>query len=792
MDEKSINTLELPTVLAVLSKYAGFSASKSLALSLRPAFSPEAARTRLEETSEAVELLEVTPDLTIGGAHDVRSEADAAARGATLEPTQMLDIKATLLAAKRFSKLFEDNDDHFPLLSGIAESLSLHPELVEAITNTFDDRGEVLDSASTHLAKVRRELRVSREKLMHKLQKMVGDPKIIPMLQEPIITQRDGRYVIPLRSEFKGKVKSIIQDQSASGATLFVEPLQVVEHNNQIRELELAERDEIKRILRALSENIGLCAESLLTTVEGLAEIDLALAKARYAQEMDALQPVLHSPKAGSTDTVTKMRLFQARHPLLNPKEAVPIDLVLDEGTCALVITGPNTGGKTVSLKTAGLLSLMAACGLHLPVSYGSEVSFFDAVYADIGDEQSIEQSLSTFSSHISNIIRILGRAERTSLVLLDELGAGTDPQEGSALGQALLGEFLRRGVMTIVATHISALKAYAHLTPGVRNASVEFDLDSLRPTYRLLIGLPGRSNALAIAQRLGMDASIIEEARSLVSEDDLETDSLLDDIYQQRDQVRLTKEETDQAQTRVREREDELNRRLQEIDRERHDVLLRTREEADKDLEDIKEELQRLRRKLSLAGQSLEAVDSVEREIETLEDERRDTTLPERTVQISPASLVALGDRVYINSIDNYGVVTRLSDNQVEVQVGRLRVRAKLDELGVDSETDEKPLGLKDETTKSKAPTLHESPPLELDLRGMAADEAIDMLDRRLDAAYLVGMPFVRIVHGKGTGKLRTAIREALRDNAYIASFEPGKRGEGGDGVTVARIKIA
>jgi DNA mismatch repair protein MutS2 len=792
MDEKSIKTLELPAVLAALGKYAGFSASKSLALTLRPASNPEAARTRLEETSEGVLLLYVTPDLTIGGAHDVRSEVDAATRGATLEPSQMLDIKDTLLVAKRFFKLFVDDDDKFPLLSGIAESLTLHPELVDAITSTFDDRGEVLDSASTHLAKIRRELRVSREKLMHKLQKMVGDPKIIPMLQEPIITQRDGRYVIPLRSEFKGKVKSIIQDQSASGATLFVEPLQVVEHNNQIRELELAERDEIQKILRDLSENIGHCADSLIGTVEGLAEIDLALAKARYAQEMDAIQPVLHSPKAGSTDPPTKMRLFQARHPLLNPQKAVPIDLVLDEDTCALVITGPNTGGKTVSLKTAGLLSLMAACGLHIPVGDASEVSFFDAVYADIGDEQSIEQSLSTFSSHISNIIRILGRAERTSLVLLDELGAGTDPQEGSALGQALLGEFLRRGVMTIVATHISALKAYAHLTPGIHNASVEFDLDSLRPTYRLLIGLPGRSNALAIAQRLGMDASIVEEARTLVSEDDLETDSLLDDIYQQRDQVRLTKEETEQARTRVREREDELNRRLQEIDRERHDVLLHAREEADKELEDIKEGVRRLRRKLSLTGQSLEAVDTVEHEIEILEDEREDTPLPKRTLQNSPASSVALGDRVFIKSIDNYGVVTRLSENQAEVQVGRLRVRARLDELAMDSETGEITSGLKDATAKFKAPTLHESPPLELDLRGMAADEAIDMLDRRLDAAYLVGMPYIRIVHGKGTGILRTAIREALRDNDYIASFEPGKRGEGGDGVTVARIKIA
>ncbi len=792
MDEKSIATLELPAVLAALSKYTGFSASKSLALALRPASSPEAARTRLEETGEAVALLKVNPDLTIGGAHDIRAEVDAAARGVMLEPGQMLDIKATLLAAKRFSKLFEDAPEHFPLLCTISERLSHHPELVEAISNTFDDRGEMLDSASENLAKIRRDLRLSRDKLMSKLQKMIGDPKISPMLQEPIITQRDGRYVIPLRSEFKGKLKSIIQDQSASGATLFVEPLRVVEHNNQVRELELAERDEIQKILLVLSEDIGLCADALRSTVEGLAELDLALAKARYAQEIDALQPVLHIPQTRSTHHVTRLRLFQARHPLLDPQKAVPIDLVLDEDTRVLVITGPNTGGKTVSLKTAGLLAIMAACGLHLPVDGESEVSFFDAVYADIGDEQSIEQSLSTFSSHLSNIIRILGRAERTSLVLLDELGAGTDPQEGSALGQALLGEFLRRGVMTIVATHISALKAYAHLTPGVRNASVEFDLDSLRPTYRLLIGLPGRSNALAIAARLGLCASIVDEARTLVSADDLETDSLLEDIYRQRDQVRLTTEEAEEVRTRVQARDDELGLRLQEIDRERRDVLLHAREEADQILQKIKEEVRQIRRKLSLAGQALDVVESAEREIENLEQERAGRPLLDDALQVSPGSSVVLGDRVFLKSINAYGVVTGLSENQVEVQVGRLRVRARLDEVTMDPDHGERSSGSGEAKRTTRVPTRSEPPPLELDLRGMAADEALDMLDRRLDAAYLTGLPYVRIVHGKGTGKLRAAIREALQDNDYITSFEPGKRGEGGDGVTVVRIKIS
>ena len=791
MDEKSINTLELPAILESLSGYAGFSGSTDMAHDLRPTIDLIEAQARLQGTSEARNLLEVKPDLTIGGARDIRSTVAAADRGAVLEPTQLLDVKSTLLAARRFKSIFEEDHDLYPVLQAISGRIELHIDILDDISRTLDERGEVLDSASPELNKIRRELQVSRDRLLSKLQKIISDPKTTPMLQEPIITQRDGRYVIPLRAEFKGKFKSVVQDQSASGATLFVEPIQTVELNNGVRELELSERDEILRILKTLSELVGDAADSLSITVECLAEIDLALAKARYANELLAVQPVLYSPETRSPEEqpASKLNLIQARHPLLDPKDVVPIDLVLDNDIRVLVITGPNTGGKTVSLKTAGLLSLMASCGLHIPAEGGSELSLFDAVYADIGDEQSIEQSLSTFSSHISNIIRILEHATQQSLVLLDELGAGTDPQEGAALARAILDELLGRDVMTLIATHISSLKSYAHLTDNVRNASVEFDLDSLRPTYRLLIGLPGRSNALAIAGRLGMDPGILDDARNLVSEDDLVTDALLDDIYQQRDQARQTTQDLEETTEKVRLRAEELDVRLSDIDQERRELLLKARQEADEELAELRREIRKLRRRLTLAGQPLEAIESIAEEAKSVEDTFASKPIPEVDVREPRELSVALGDKVYLKSIESYGVVTSLSEAHAEVQVGRLRVRARLDELTAKAETKE-PAIKKTKRAASTVTSLREPPPLELDLRGMPVDEALEVLDRRLDASYLAGMPYIRIVHGKGTGKLRTSIRAALKDNSYVASFAPGERGEGGDGVTVVRLR--
>jgi DNA mismatch repair protein MutS2 len=798
VDSKSLATLELPKILDRLAGYAAFSASAALARSLGPTTDLEEACRRLVETTEARLLLSTRTDLTIGGAHDVRPEAEIAARGGVLDPAQLIDIKSTLISARILARIFEKLASQFPRLAGMASALEPCTGLIDAISRTLDERGEVLDSASNGLATIRRDLRLAHERLMTKMQRLLGDPKIVPWLQEALITQREGRFVVPLRAEFKGKLKAVIHDQSASGATLFVEPLTVVENNNQVRELELAERDEVRRILAALSGQIGEQSAAIARTVETIADIDLAFAKARYAEVLRASEPIL-LPFSGEAvlGPGSTVRLLAARHPLLDPATVVPIDLVMSPGVYALVITGPNTGGKTVTLKTAGLLALMAQCGLHIPATSGSELSVFDGVFADIGDEQSIEQSLSTFSSHITNTIRILVAAGPRSLVVLDELGAGTDPQEGSALARAILSAFLERPVTVLVATHYPELKTFAHATPGVENASVEFDLETLRPTYRLTVGLPGRSNALAIAERLGLGAPIIESARALVSPEDLRAESLLDEIHRQRDLARQAREEAEEAREEARALEAELGERLRAIEEERRQVLERARREAGEETEAVRQELTTLRRRLARAGQPLEALKAIEPDLEALEErvEEPVARLPGE-LEWSPATLRP-GDKVRLPTLGMDGVISTISADQAEVQIGRLRVRARLEELAI-------PVAAESPTPKQRRraaatakqvspaviPPAAPVPLLELDLRGRLADEALDELERRLDAAYLAGMPWLRVIHGKGTGRLRQAIRQALKTNPYVASFEAGSEGEGGEGVTVVRLR--
>ena len=531
MEEKYLALLEFPKVLEKLASYASFDVSAGLARKIHPTTDLGFARKRQELTSEARLLLSVNSEATIGGSTDIRQLADLAARGGCLTAVELLAVKNTLIASRNLSRSFERTQAQYPLLSAIASSLPPPSGVIDAISKAISERGEVMDQASDRLASIRKETKVSHDRLITKLERINSDPHVTPMLQEAIITQRNGRYVIPLRAEFKGQVRSIIHDQSSSGSTLFVEPLAVVELNNRWHELQLEERDEERRILAELSKEVGASSVQIHEIVEAMAKIDLALMCAKYAEEMGAVEPVLHpiQPKTSQPHHPgTVIRLFHARHPLLDPEKVVPIDVDLDDRTFTVVITGPNTGGKTVTLKTIGLMAAMAQSGLHLPVQSGSEISIFRKIYADIGDEQSIEQSLSTFSGHITNIVHILQMADEKSLVLLDELGAGTDPQEGAALARAILGNLIERRITSLIATHYPELKAYAHATTGVVNASMEFDLQTLRPTYRLTLGLPGKSNAMAIAERLGLSVEIINAARSTLDPNDIRAEDLL------------------------------------------------------------------------------------------------------------------------------------------------------------------------------------------------------------------------------------------------------------------------
>ncbi|MGH2621930.1 MAG: endonuclease MutS2, partial [Anaerolineales bacterium] len=687
-----------------------------------------------------------------------------------LEPQDLLDVKATLESSRTLRRAFHRDGLSYPALAEIAAGLADDTGLIEAISRTLDDRGNVLDGASTKLRTVRRDLRAARVRLARKLERMVSDPKFAAWLQEPIVTQRQGRSVIPLRAEYKGRLPAVVHDQSASGATLFVEPLAAVELNNAVRELELQERDEVRRVLAELSAAIGAQRETIERAVESLAQLDLAIAKARFAEELKASEPTLNPAQGRGS----RLRLRSARHPLLDPATVVPMDLTLDPEVRAIVITGPNTGGKTVSLKTAGLLAAMAQCGLHIPAAAGSELEVFQGIYVDIGDEQSIEQSLSTFSSHISNIVRILRVADARSLVLLDELGAGTDPGEGAALARALLVEFLGRGCLILVATHYPELKAFAHLTEGVQNASVEFDLESLQPTYHLTVGLPGRSNALAIAERLGLRKRIVEAARAELSPDDLRADSMLEEIRRQRDAAAQAGAEAEQASLEARSLRDELRKRLGEIAEERNKILDQARREADAELEAARRQLAELRRRLTAAGEPLQSLGDIKEQLEQLE-----ATLEAPGPQAEPVlpdlengwKELAVGDRVLIRSIASEGVVTGLEGGQAEVRLGRLRIKAELEDLV--------PLASEPAAEQSvsvgRLPAPSAPPPLELHVRGRTVEEALEQLERSLDAAYLAGAPFLRVVHGKGTGRLRQAIRQALKDSAYVASFKTG-----------------
>ncbi len=782
MDPKDLRTLELPNVLERLAQLTDFSASRQLALDLSPTTYLEIAQQLQAETTEARQLLAGEGKLTVGGARDIRSKVEAAARGSVLEPQELLDIQATLISARTLARRFKKEVETYPVLSRIAADLSEETALVDSISRTVDDHGQVRDSASRKLSSVRRNLRSSRERVTKKLESMVSDPKVVAMLQEPIVTQREGRSVIPLKAEFKGKMEAVIHDQSTSGATLFVEPLPVVQLNNKVRELELEERAEVRRILAKLSATVGDRRDEIVISVAALARLDLSFAKARYAEELDATEPELRDLDGKES----RMRLGGARHPLLDPTEVVPIDLVLEPDVQALVITGPNTGGKTVTLKTAGLLAAMAQCGLHVPVAPGAQLSMFRAIFADIGDEQSLEQSLSTFSSHISNIVRILGSADEGSLVLLDELGAGTDPGEGAALAQALLAEFVERGAVTLVATHFPELKLYAHQKEGVRNASVEFDLESLRPTYHLSIGLPGRSNALAIAERLGLDSNLIGRARARISREEQQEASLLEEIRNQRDEAVEARTAAEEASTEAKVLRDELRSRLAGIEQERSEIIEAARQEALAQTEELSKEVDRLRLKLAAAGKALEPVREIEQELEEVESNLEPAEI-DREDEYEELEDLKVGDYVHIRTIDTDGVVTALRGRKAEVQVGRLRVQARLSELGPPAE-----LPIRDPETEYPAGMsgLTEAPPIELSVRGQTVDDALEALERRLDAAYLAGMPSLRIVHGKGSGTLRRAVREELSHSRYVSSFRPGEPSEGGEGVTVAELE--
>ena len=825
MNAKHLSTLEFPKILARLATHTNFSAGEKQAQALEPETSLHQVRELLQTTSEARALLDAKPNTTLGGVHDVRPLAEAAQRGAVLPPPELLDVRDTLVAARTLHRTLSRLESQFPRLACLADRIQLCPEVIAETERCLDERGNMRDNASPELAHIRREERIAHDRLQDKLQSIIRSPHNATFLQEPLITQREGRYVIPLKADFKGRIRGVVHDVSTSGATIFIEPLSVIELNNTWRELQLAEMQEVNRILARLSNHVAERATEIGQTVEALAELDLAFAKAKYADAINGTAPELVSfqpeehrsaeltdqersnqPVDQLTDRPTDqrhpgstIRLISARHPLLDPQGVVPIDIVLDDETHVLVITGPNTGGKTVSLKTLGLLTLMAQAGLHIPVGPGSALSPFEAVYADIGDEQSIEQNLSTFSSHLTNMLSFLDRADARSLVLLDELGAGTDPAEGAALARALLNHFRRRGATTFVATHYPELKAYAQLTPGVRNACVEFDPETLSPTYRLTIGLPGRSNAFAIAQRLGLPGDVVESARQMVSADELRTEDMLADIHRLRIQAAQARDEANAARVETERLAGKLRERLGTIAQERRGILEQAREKATAELETLQAEVRALRRRLQAAAAPLGAAAAVEEAVASLTEELEsarpelEPLEPLSPLYSSPMGgdggeeqrPIRPGDTVWVHPLNALGQVLEISGDQAEVQVGPARTRVSLAALELRAPSPAEPE--EPATYVSAAP----SPGVRLDLRGCTVEESLQRLDRRLDAALRAGLPWVRIIHGKGTGALRRAVRDFLANHPLVSTYEAGGDREGGEGVTIAKLVL-
>ena len=782
--DKTLLLLEFDTLRKRLADRTRFGGGRELALGLEPAWEGEAVAARQALTAQARDFLDRRGGALIEGAHDMRLEIESATRGKMLLARELLEIRDTIAAARRVKRPIVRDGARWPELAALAERIDPCPGVHDAIQDALDDDGEVRDSASPELRRLRRKRRVVHDRIVRQMEGLLRG-SAASHLQEALITQRDGRYVLPIKADFRGRVPGVVHDVSDSGQTVFVEPLSVVELGNEHRQLELEERKEVERILRELTACVAEEAQALVGTVGELAAIDLVFAKARLGIEMRAVRPEIE------LEGRPGLRFLAARHPLLDPDTVVPIDVWVgaDEDFHVLVITGPNTGGKTVSLKTVGLLAVMAQAGLQVPAADGARLSVFDGVFADIGDEQSIEQSLSTFSGHMTNIIAVLEQAGERSLVLLDELGAGTDPAEGAALAGAILETLRARDVATVASTHYTELKSYAYATEGVANASVEFDVDSLRPTYELTIGLPGRSNALAIATRLGLPAHIVDRAREGLAVSEIEMEDLLAEIREARRSSTAERVAATEQRVRAEAWAARLEKALREIEEERAELLNTARRQAEGELEAARRAIRRLLQRAERTGGSREALaearGALDAKVEELADIVAEREQAEVVAPPPEPELLAPGARVRVRSLSAEGEVLELDERKEEVlvQLGALRMRVDLEDLEwIAAPATARPV----ESSGRHQVDTGAASPVELDLRGMRVEEALGRVDEQLDRALLIGSPFIRIVHGHGTGALKKAIREALRRHPSVTRHRAGERGEGGDGATV------
>lgn len=786
MNKKIIKTLDYEKILHKLAHHASTSLGNDAVEKLEPKGDFELVKLRLQATDEAVNVERLKGNAPFGGIRDIRSSLHRARIGGMLNPAELLDISTTMFGTRRLKRfvLAVHEEYAIPMLKEQVELLTENKQLEDKINSCIDENGVVVDGASPELGRVRSELRTGEGRVRERLEQMLRNSSVQKMLQDVLITIRNDRFVIPVKSEYRSSFGGMIHDQSASGATLYIEPEAIVQLNNKIRELKFKEEVEIEKILRALTELVTEQVDLLVLDVDQLAELDFTFAKAGLARELKASMPRLNDRGF--------IKIKRGRHPLIAADSVVPLDLELGNDFSQIIVTGPNTGGKTVSLKTVGLLSLMAMSGLFIPAEEGSQLCVFDAIYADIGDEQSIEQNLSTFSSHMTNIISILRDMTPKSLVLLDELGAGTDPAEGSALAISILDYIHQIGCRIIATTHYSELKAYAYQKQGTINASMEFDIQTLSPTYRLLVGVPGRSNAFAIAERLGLSRRIIEHARTQVGEEDKRVESMIASLEENRliaeaerqsaEQLRREAEEMRQTleaqQIKFDEQRDKL---LEKAERDAREAVAKARREADEVIADLRRMAQE-----EAGGVKDHRLVEAKRRLDQAAPELREKQV--RAAKKRPDRIEA-GDEVRVVTLGQKGhVVEIVSATEATVQLGIMKMKVALSNLEKTGSPAQKKPAHQVATTIKR--TRDDNIRMELDMRGMNMEEALIEADRFLDESFLGNLGQVYLIHGKGTGVLRTGMQEYLRRHKHVKSYRMGNYNEGGAGVTVVELK--
>jgi DNA mismatch repair protein MutS2 len=790
VSEKALAKLDFQAIREKLSAHCLLPKAKEWAEELIPVADIRTVRSLLRETDEGRMLLRINPLFSVRGAKEIRPYLERCERGGVLSPEELLEIRDTLKTGRQIHNNFLDNnpgnkDEYGELftIKALIESFTPQKKIENEISRCLTEEGNISDRASEELARLRQAKNRSQQKIKETLDNILRNPRYQKMLQDNLITARGDRYVVPIKAEHSTDFPGIVHDQSASGATVFIEPLAVVELGNELREIMLKEEREIERIILQLTALVTEKVEEITELYMGLAKLDFILAKAHLSEDMEAGSPIVVNHQ--------EIKLIRARHPLLKGR-VVPISVELGRGYRFLVITGPNTGGKTVTLKTVGLLTVMMQSGLHIPAESESRLGIFQQVFVDIGDEQSVEQSLSTFSGHMTNIVEIMNRADDKSLVLFDELGAGTDPAEGAALAMAILAELLERGSCGIATSHYGALKSFAYNTPGIENASVEFNSETLKPTYRLLTGIPGRSNALAIADRLGLDELILEKARFFLSDHEIKESNLLENLEEIQREIDLQKRELEEQKLEAQQKAEELNRRRKELEQKYEEIILKAREEAVEIIRGVKFEAEAIVKEIKEAKKKerLEQERVAERARRKVKKLSERFQSPRKQKGGPSPQQIKPGQMVYIPDLRQKGqVLQEPVNNEVLIQAGVLKINVALSQIRLIDETsgpEHHAKTLRGSFGLGKAANLRS----EIDIRGQLVEEAEKVLDKYLDDAVITGINQVSIIHGKGTGALRTGVHQFLKNHPHVRSYRLGEFGEGDSGVTIVELR--